>query len=1312
MKACKLFSVVVAAASTLFVALSARAEYTCELSFPSAPATALANFPVLVRLAENAPTGFHYADCPTASCIWFTDENDDAIPCDVDTWDTTSNSLVWVSVPSLSDAATITMHWDVGGAPAGQPASSNVWSSAGYVGVWHMNELLVDGTGTYTPDSSGKGWNAYKANEADGYPVTISDAGNATSAPPTGHAMVNQLGGNRDIGGFLVPASATSGTTIGPFTVSFFEESVNTGNDRAFALGGTATGGNRWNNGNVTAGKTTTYIMNANNGGYGNFTYSDGLADNAWRHIAGVFDSTPAGYVGGVSKTLQINSTWKPESVSKTLSHGIGLGTYADHGETFTGYLDEMRLRNAASTGEWIAEEYKTVTTANYVSFGPVESGSGSVEVLRLGTPTVSDITAVSATVSGRLTKFGEGATSASVSLHYTDGGAATNTVALGSTNAVPAEFTADLANLTPSTAYTVWFSAVNNAETPASTNSVATVFSTGADATEWDTATATFTPDGRTITATVDITNVGSGTSTLYLLTGSSAAAATTVSGSVPVTSAGTKTVTADLSDKPWGSRVYYSLMLVNGTEANAVTNTYAPSGNAAYKDLQDNSTYTWIGGASGVWNDPTQWNRTTAGNLAATDFAGYPVYGSTAIFATAVGDDPVMVTVPATTGTSIADNSACWFVSMLNLANMHMPLTFISDSTEWTSRIHIPSLAALTGLEKQKNYIRLVFDHCAAYFAGQRFLGDTAVDENGENFTITFTRGAVASVSNWTFERPGAKLRVEKDAIVSAGQVIGGWGNLDDPPNVIEVEDATFQMVSNNDLKPDNNGDNGMVVRLMGHHPKYIGGNVATQKATGTSIVEFVVPAGGYTEPPLHIFMDNVLNKNGKSPLTLRIATNSPALFAGVATTTRFVNAKVADGATEPQVVFDLPTGVTTSTFTDPNGNADGYVVSIPAGAGPALANVGIASCKDNSFTIAGTLSIVTANESATITSYVAEDGGDFAAKGTTTSGGGPFSVKASGLVAGTKYRWYVEAVTPSGSFRTVEQVLTFYPGAAAVSDASVAPIKVDGEKVYVFTDSETPGSITFAKGGLVEVLVVGGGGAGGTAYGGGGGAGAFLHRRDFIPAGTYDVTVGKGGYNEVRNYQVPSIPAEASSIGNIFVAQGGGAGGPWNNPGTSGGSGGGSAKNINVEVCHGVWPFGTDGGGSYTGNPGSGGGGAGGPGGDLHSWGGVKRGGYGGDGIVCSITGESKTYAAGGGGGAGSASGQLPGSAGFGGVPGTAASDAAPQDAAANTGSGGGGGGSANNDSQRGGSGGSGIVVIRVKKFGSVGLSIIVR
>ena len=1311
MKNSRLLTIVAAAASTLFVALSARAEFTCELSFLQAPSTALANFPVLVRLAEDAPTGFHYADCPTASCIWFTDENDDAIPCDVDTWDTTGESLVWVSVPSLSSSAKITMHWDASGAPAGQPASSQVWSLADYVGVWHMNELVYDSTKEkhYTPDSSASGWNAYKVTQSDAVPAPVTTATGVTANPTplTGTAMNIAYGAGKDnaaFGGFAVPMAQTSSFTLGGsgFTLSAIvnsQQAANNGRCRVIAFGAA------YNEmANLSVGCDNIYVMGASN-----HLKTNPRGQTDWVYSAGVFNSPRSKiYADGVC--LSGSNDGNPSLASLSLTKGIGLGCFIDGKNTLDGYLDEARIRNVASTGEWVAEEYKTVTTANYVTFGDVEGGSGSVEVLRLSTPTVSDITVVSATVSGRLTKFGEGATSASVSLHYTDGGAATNTVALGSTNAVPAVFTAALANLTPSTAYTVWFSAVNNAETPASTNSVATVFSTGADATEWDTATATFTPDGRTISATVDITNVGSGTSTLYLMKGSGDTA--TVAGFVPVTSSGTKTVVGDFSDLPWGSRVYYSLMLVNGTEANAVTNTFNPN---AYNDLQDNSTYTWIGGASGVWNDPTQWNRTTAGNLASEQPAGYPVFGSTAAFAEAAGNDPVTVTIPATPGTSVIESTPpgtsekstapCWVIATLNYDNMKIPLTFTSETTDWTSHLHIRR-------QTQNAAVNLTFDHCAVWIEQQRFLGANSVDANGKNSIYTFTSGTVADWSTIYPERPGVAIRVKDGAWLKVGAIgMCGVSDADHPP-VFEVEDAELRCAG--PLTPDSNGTSGALYRLLGSHPKLEFVSCQTAKDNSTDVVEFFVPVGGYTEPPLHFWGDAVINSSGKANLTLRIAADSPALSAGVATTTRFVNGKVADGATAPKVAFDLPTGVTTSTFTDPNGNADGYVVSIPAGAGPALANVGIASCKDNSFTIAGTLSIATANESATITSYVAEDGGDFAAKGTTTSGGGVFSVKASGLVSGTKYRWYVEAVTPSGSFRTVEQVLTFFPGAAVVSDASVAPTSVDGEKVYVFTDSETPGSITFAKGGLVEVLVVGGGGAGGSTYGGGGGGGAFLHRDDFIPAGTYEVTVGKGGYN-TNSSGTPPVAAESSSIGALFVAPGGGAGALHNKKsGTAlGGSAGGDCGgNGTAAPLRGIWPFGTDGG--ATGNsggassPGAGGGGAGGPGSDRRTWGGVQLGGKGGDGVACSITGESVFYAAGGGGGAYNAD-LLPGAAGLGGVSGSAYGDAERHDAPANTGSGGGGGGPT---TTQGGSGGSGIVVIRVKKFDKIGFSVVVR
>ena len=912
-------------ASLLFAA-PAFAEFTCELSFPQAPSTALANFPVLVRLAEDAPTGFSYADCPTGSCIWFTDENDDAIPCDVDTWDDEGESLVWVSVPSLSSSTTITMHWDASGAPAGLPAASAVWTRAGYVGVWHMNELVYDSTKEkhYTPDSSASGWNAYKVTQSDAVPAPVTTATGVTANPTplTGTAMNIAYGAGKDnaaFGGFAVPMAQTSSFTLGGsgFTLSAIVNSqqlANNGRCRVIAFGAA------YNEmANLSVGCDNIYVM-----GGANHLKANPRGQTDWVYAAGVFNS-PRSKIYADGGCLSGSNDGNPSLASLTLSQGIGLGCFINGKNTLDGYLDEARIRNAASTAEWIAEEYKTVTTANYVSFGDVEGGGATVELLRIGTPTVSDITAVSATVSVRLTKFGEGATSASVSLHYTDGGAATNTVALGSTNAVPAEFTAPLANLTPSTAYTVWFSAVNNAETPASTNSVATVFSTGADATKWDTATATFTPDGRTISATVDITNVGSGTSTLYLMKGSGDTA--TVAGFVPVTSSGTKTVVGDFSDLPWGSRVYYSLMLVNGTEANAATNTFNPN---AYKDLQDNSTYTWVGGAAGVWTNSACWNITAAGNLAANHPAGHPVFGSAARFITAEGDDPVTVTLPDIPGDSMETDGVCWRANTLNVSGMHEPLTFTSQTTNWSSRLYIHGVTA------EYNYNRLVFNHAAAKFYAPRFMGAQTVDENGENFTIAFTNGASGNLANWNLERPGVKLRVADGSRVIAGAFSAGSSAAPGP--VFEVDDAAFSISGQYGIGPDSHGVNGMLIRLSGADASLAASYIAPGRADSTSnIVEFVIPGGCYMATPLKLtrkqLATDVFGGDGtKAPMTLRIAKGSPGLGSIPRRGIQLVQS--AAGINASNLLFeDVKTGLNGFFFKDADGNEYADAAAIEA-------------------------------------------------------------------------------------------------------------------------------------------------------------------------------------------------------------------------------------------------------------------------------------------------------------------------------------------------------------------------------------------
>ena len=217
-----------------------------------------------------------------------------------------------------------------------------------------MNELLTDGTGTYTPDATANGWKAYKANEADAFPLADSLSSYAASTPPTGRAMISQLGDDTfTTGGFLVPASLTSETTIGPFSISLFEAYVQPNNNTYSSLVSFASAYNSLACMRIKL--DTCWIYNGGSNPSFSLT-ADGQAYSAWRHLGGVWDAVPYGYLNGEARYLN-QKNW---DVSKTLVNGIGLGTLTGHTETQQGYMDEVRIRNAASSADWMAAEYAT----------------------------------------------------------------------------------------------------------------------------------------------------------------------------------------------------------------------------------------------------------------------------------------------------------------------------------------------------------------------------------------------------------------------------------------------------------------------------------------------------------------------------------------------------------------------------------------------------------------------------------------------------------------------------------------------------------------------------------------------------------------------------------------------------------------------------------------------------------------------------------------------------------------------------------------------------------------------------------------
>mgnify|MGYP000267921640 CR=1 FL=1 len=279
----------------------------------------------------------------------------------------------------------------------------------------------------------------------------------------------------------------------------------------------------------------------------------------------------------------------------------------------------------------------------------------------------------------------------------------------------------------------------------------------------------------------------------------------------------------------------------------------------------------------------------------------------------------------------------------------------------------------------------------------------------------------------------------------------------------------------------------------------------------------------------------------------------------------------------------------------------------------------------------------------------------------------------------------------------------------------------------------DTETY-TYVFERDTICDILIVAGGGGGGMDMGGGGGGGGVIELTNFtVPAGTYTITVGKGGNGApagntngqpaAHQFSIPATKGSNSSFGS-YTAIGGGYGGSsyWESTlggqGGSGGSGGGSsgynaANNIN-KAGAGTTGQGFRGGYGGQAHYSGGGGGAGEVGGGPST---AAGGAYGGKGKASNILGTSYCWGGGGGGagystsggngglggGGGGAIGTTTGGAGYfngypGGGGGTGQWAQTPGGNGAPFTGGGGGGGAHYNSNNKGGDGGSGIVIIK--------------
>jgi cysteine-rich repeat protein len=302
----------------------------------------LLGFPVLIKLDS---TKIDYSKTQDAGQdLRFVDLNGAVLPHQIDRWDETGTSYVWVRVPKVDAASTtdaILMYYGNATAPDGQSPSA-VWDST-YSGVWHL--------GTSVTDSSSFANNGVN-NGTTVVPGFIGSARNFNGASWIRVATAPSLE--------LVSAATFEGwVEIADPALDEFMRILDKKADWAGPSG---------------------YDLEFNPfGGYltvlgsgADFGRAEPLfIDTQWHWLAGTISGGTAHvYLDGVEETTDFSVT--PLAPGST---PLDIGRNPAGMNYFEGALDEVRISNVARSTAWIRAQYLSMTGA-FTTIGG-EEGSG-----------------------------------------------------------------------------------------------------------------------------------------------------------------------------------------------------------------------------------------------------------------------------------------------------------------------------------------------------------------------------------------------------------------------------------------------------------------------------------------------------------------------------------------------------------------------------------------------------------------------------------------------------------------------------------------------------------------------------------------------------------------------------------------------------------------------------------------------------------------------------------------------------------------------------------------------------------------------
>lgn len=336
----------------------------------SASPDALSNVAVLVKLHASAADAVNIDYGSTrdgGEDLRFVDADGTLLKHEIETWDESGYSYVWVNVPSVDASSAsdyIWMYYDQELAADGH-SQNEVWNSD-YSAVYHLNGNSLESTSNTNhgaiADVFVRSGIVGRAGEFNGSTSQINLGSDSTvddifSGGGTISAWINPDGsGENGYGRILDKASGT------------------------FGGGGNADGW-AFQVAEVSGGDGFLLFEHGFSGGKGEWRTPVGsITEGAWQQVVLTYDSdsasaNPRVYINGVLQTLTENKT-PSGSARSDAALNLTLGNHsAATTRTFDGLIDEVRIARGEISADQIAAEYENVTGSFASASGTVETG-------------------------------------------------------------------------------------------------------------------------------------------------------------------------------------------------------------------------------------------------------------------------------------------------------------------------------------------------------------------------------------------------------------------------------------------------------------------------------------------------------------------------------------------------------------------------------------------------------------------------------------------------------------------------------------------------------------------------------------------------------------------------------------------------------------------------------------------------------------------------------------------------------------------------------------------------------------------------